>query len=172
MKTIVVMGVSGCGKTSIGEGLAERLHRPFLEGDSLHPQSNVEKMARGTPLTDDDRWPWLAAIGARMQHSIAEGKPLIVSCSSLKRSYRDLLREATGNNTVFVFLDGSEDLLTRRMSGREGHFMPVSLLKSQLATLENPTGEPGVVTVSIDQPVSAIIEDATNRLDKLLTGAA
>ncbi|BCH65042.1 gluconokinase [Agrobacterium vitis] len=164
---IIVMGVSGCGKSSIGEGLAKKLDVPFLEGDSLHPAANVEKMAKGTPLNDEDRWPWLQAIGDKMAAALREGQTIIVSCSSLKKSYRDLLREATGNLTAFIYLEGSKELLTRRMGERTGHFMPVSLLESQLATLESPKDEPCVVTVDIDRSIDAIVEAAAAGLSEL-----
>ncbi|MDQ0458113.1 gluconokinase [Rhizobium paknamense] len=164
---IIVMGVSGCGKSSIGEGLAARLKAPFLEGDSLHPEANVEKMAKGTPLTDEDRWPWLKLIGERMHAALEKGQTIIVSCSALKKSYRDLLREATGHRTAFVYLEGSKDLLTRRMGERTGHFMPVSLLESQLATLENPSSEPLVVTIDIDRSIEDIVDAAVDALASL-----
>lgn len=161
-RAIVVMGVSGCGKTSVGEGLAARFGAPYVEGDALHPQANVAKMAAGTPLTDDDRWPWLRAIAARI--AAEPGPVIVVSCSSLKRAYRDLLRAEAGRPVAFVYLHGSEALLTERMNARVGHFMPPTLLKSQLATLEDPRGEPGVVVVEIDQPISGIVAEAARRL--------
>lgn len=153
---IIVMGVSGCGKSSVGEKLAEALHISFVEGDALHPTANVEKMSKGIPLTDEDRMPWLDRIGEEMKASLEKGEGIIVSCSALKRIYRDRLRAAAGGNLVFVYLEGSKALLTRRMGERKGHFMPVSLLESQLATLEAPTGEQGVVTVDIDDTVEGI----------------
>ncbi|MBW8285604.1 MAG: AAA family ATPase [Rhizobium sp.] len=161
---IIVMGVSGCGKSSVGALLAERLDLAFIEGDVLHPKANVDKMARGTPLTDDDRWPWLDIIGAEMAASLARGEGIVVSCSALKKVYRDRLRAATGGVLRFVYLHGSRNLLTERMGARTGHFMPPSLLDSQLATLEVPTGEPGVVTVDIDQSVEGIVGDAMRGL--------
>lgn len=161
---IIVMGVSGCGKSSVGALLAERLGLAFIEGDALHPAANVEKMAKGTPLTDADRWPWLDIIGADMASSLERGEGIVVSCSALKKVYRDRLRAATGGQLRFVYLHGSRELLTERMGARTGHFMPVSLLESQLATLEVPTGEPGVVTVDIDQSVEGIVGDAMRGL--------
>lgn len=155
---IVVMGVSGCGKSAVGEALAAALGLPFREGDALHPPANVAKMAAGVPLDDDDRWPWLDKVAAALS---AGG---IVSCSALKRSYRDRLRTGAGRPVAFVFLSGSEALLTERMGARTGHFMPVSLLTSQLATLEDPTGEPATVTVDIDQPVADIVAAAITGL--------
>jgi gluconokinase len=163
-QAVIVMGVSGCGKSSVGEALASRLALPFIEGDGLHPESNVAKMAAGTPLTDDDRWPSLAEIGKRMADALVRGEGIVVSCSALKKIYRDHLRAAIGGRLSFVYLEGSRDLLVRRMGARTGHFMPLGLLDSQLGTLEVPTGEPGVVTVSIDQSVEGIVADALNGL--------
>lgn len=161
---IIVMGVSGCGKSSVGERLAGQLDLAFVEGDSLHPAGNVAKMAQGIPLTDDDRWPWLDLIGADLAAARRSGRGLVISCSALKRVYRDRLRNAAGGDLAFVFLKGTPELLAMRMGARKGHFMPKSLLDSQLATLEVPTGEPGVVTVSIDQTLEAIVEDAMQGL--------
>ncbi|RUM07250.1 gluconokinase [Rhizobium chutanense] len=164
---IIVMGVSGCGKSSVGEKLAGALHLAFIEGDALHPAANVEKMSKGIPLTDEDRMPWLDRIGEDMQASLEKGEGIIVSCSALKRIYRDRLRAAVGGNLFFVYLEGSKALLTQRMGERKGHFMPVSLLESQLATLEVPTGEPGVVTVDIDDTVDGIAVTALKGLAAL-----
>lgn len=164
---IIIMGVSGCGKSSVGEKLAEALHLAFVEGDALHPAANVEKMSKGIPLTDEDRMPWLDLIGEDMQASLDKSEGIIVSCSALKRVYRDRLRAAVGGNLFFVYLEGSKALLTKRMGERKGHFMPVSLLESQLATLEVPTGEPGVVTVDIDDTVDGIAATALKGLAAL-----
>ncbi|RUM25983.1 gluconokinase [Rhizobium vallis] len=164
LHAIIVMGVSGCGKSSVGEKLAEALHLAFVEGDALHPTANVEKMSKGIPLTDEDRIPWLDRIGEVMKASLEKSKGIIVSCSALKRLYRDRLRAAVGGNLFFVYLEGSKALLTKRMGERKGHFMPVSLLESQLATLEVPTGEPGVVTVDIDDTVDGIAATALQGL--------
>lgn len=168
---IVVMGVSGCGKSSVGEKLAEALDLQFMEGDALHPAANVEKMSKGIPLTDDDRMPWLDRIGEEMKASLEKSEGIIVSCSALKRVYRDRLRVAAGGNLFFVYLEGSRALLMKRMGERKGHFMPVSLLDSQLATLEVPTGESGVVTVDIDDTVDGIAATALEGLATLgITG--
>ncbi|MBB4192023.1 gluconokinase [Rhizobium aethiopicum] len=165
---IIVMGVSGCGKSSVGEKLAGALHHlHFVEGDALHPAAKVEKMSKGIPLTDEDRIPWLDLIGKRMQASLEKGEGIIVSCSALKRIYRDRLRAAAGGNLFFVYLEGSKALLTKRMGERMGHFMPVSLLESQLATLEVPTGEIGVVTVDIDDTIGGIAASALRGLSAL-----
>lgn len=146
---IVVMGVSASGKTTVGELLAERLGLPYRDGDDLHPQENIDKMARGEALDDDDRWPWLRLVGQWL-HDSAEGG--IIGCSSLKRSYRDLIRQAAPDAN-FVHVHGTPELLRERMENRTGHFMPASLLDSQLATLE-PLGddEPGVVVDVADAP--------------------
>jgi gluconokinase len=154
---IVVMGVSGCGKSSVGERVAAQNGMVFLEGDQLHPAGNVEKMAQGIPLTDDDRLPWLDRIGDEIKTAQETSQGLVVSCSALKRSYRDRLKQAADGRLVFVFLEGSRDLLLSRMQARQGHFMPATLLDSQLQTLEPPTGEAGVVTVAIDNALDDIV---------------
>lgn len=140
---VVVMGVSGSGKSTVGELVAERLGIPFADADDLHPESNVAKMSSGLPLTDEDRWPWLAAVGDALAEASATG--LVMACSALRRAYRDaILERAPG--AVFVLLHGSRELLAERIGGREGHFMPTTLLDSQLATLEHfDHDEPGHV---------------------------
>lgn len=163
-RAVVVMGVSGCGKTSVAEGLAAALGAGFLEGDQLHPQANIDKMSKGIPLTDADRWPWLDRIGAELRAVTGAGAPIVASCSALKRAYRDRLRSEAGGDLSFVFLRGSRELLIGRMRERKGHFMPASLLDSQLATLEDPSGEEGVVTVDIDAPLDEIVATSLERL--------
>lgn len=163
-RAIIVMGVSGCGKSSVGALLAERLGLAFVEGDSLHSAGNVAKMAQGVPLTDEDRWPWLETIGALMAEALDRGEGIVVSCSALKRVYRDRLRQATSDRLSFVFLEGTPELLLSRMGARTGHFMPVTLLESQLRTLEVPTGEQGVITVNIDASVETIVDRALKEL--------
>ncbi|WP_313531163.1 gluconokinase [Shinella sp.] len=163
-RAIVVMGVSGCGKTSVAEGLAATLSAAFIEGDSLHPATNVEKMSKGIPLDDADRWPWLDIIGRALSDALAQDKSIVVSCSALKKSYRDRLRAAAGGKLAFVFLKGSRELLLGRMTARRNHFMPASLLDSQLATLEDPSGEPGVIAVDIDAPIERIVAAALQGL--------
>ncbi len=134
---VVLAGVSGSGKTTVGESLARRLAWPFTDGDSLHPAANIAKMRAGVPLTDEDRWPWLAAVAAVMDERIAAGQSAVVACSALKRSYRDLL--LAGRPAVrMVFLDVDLDLLAARLAARHGHFFRADLLASQLADLENP----------------------------------
>lgn len=158
---LVVMGVSGCGKSTVADGLASRLHWQFAEGDDFHPQANVDKMHAGHPLTDDDRWPWLRAIGDWTSSRDASS-PGIVTCSALKRSYRDMLR-APG--VVFVHLSGSRELLEKRISGRKGHFMPASMLQSQLDTLEPlQSDEPGTV-VDVAAGPSEVVDTVLTDLD-------
>ncbi len=137
------MGVSGTGKSTVGAAIADALGCAFVEGDDLHPAANVEKMRSGTPLTDEDRWPWLRAVAARIGEHEAAGTDLVVTCSALRRTYRDLLRE--GHDSVwFAHVDTPREVLEQRLRDRKGHYMPGSLLDSQLATLE-PLGddEPG-----------------------------
>jgi gluconokinase len=153
--SIVVMGVSGSGKTSVGEAVARAFGYAFIEGDALHPQTNIAKMSAGIPLTDEDRWPWLGEIGRQLS---GRTDPLVVSCSALKRSYRALLREGAGGDLVFVYLQGSRDVLAGRMQHREGHFMPASLLDTQLATLEEPIDEPRTVVIDVDQSAADVIK--------------
>ena len=150
----VLMGVSGCGKSSVGGALAERLGATYVDGDDLHPDTNIRKMGAGIPLTDEDRWPWLQRVG----EVLAEGGPMIfVGCSALKRAYRDRIRETTGLPVRFIHLAGARDLILSRMNARPGHFMPSSLLDSQFAALEPPTDDEGAVTVNIDQPLERIV---------------
>ena len=164
---VIVMGVSGSGKTSIGEGIAAAFDCRFVEGDSLHPKANIEKMSAGIPLDDEDRWPWLDIIGRQIGEGVGRDEMIVVSCSALKKVYRDRLRKAAGGHLAFVFLDGARAVLEERMKTRSGHFMPASLLDSQFATLEPPTAEPLVVTVDVDQPIDAIVEKSVAGLKDL-----
>jgi len=156
----VVMGVAGCGKTSVGEALAEALAVPFTEGDRLHPPSNVAKMSSGTPLTDEDRWPWLEKIGEALRGDSGH----IAACSALKRSYRERIAARAGRPVSFIFLDGSRETLEKRMRERKGHFMPASLLDSQLATLERPASDERALRLDIDQPVALLVAQARDWL--------
>jgi gluconokinase len=161
---LVVMGVAGCGKSSVARGIQDRLGWSFAEGDDLHPIANIEKMSAGTPLDDADRWPWLDSIVAWTSHEDAAGRNTIVTCSALRRVYRDRLRSAPGR-TVFLHLHGSEELLSRRLSARPGHFMPPSLLPSQLATLEQLEPDESGVALDIAAPVPDLVEQAMSLLD-------
>jgi carbohydrate kinase (thermoresistant glucokinase family) len=144
-RRIIVMGVSGCGKSTVGAALAKALARVFVDGDDLHPQSNRDKMAAGTPLTDEDRLPWLDRVG----ETLASGDGAVIACSALKRSYRDRIRN-WAPDTVFIHLTGSEELLAARHKARTNHFMPTSLLRSQLDTLEDLEPTEMGAEVSID----------------------
>lgn len=157
---IVVMGVSGCGKSSIGAALAQALGCDFRDGDDLHPAANVAKMAAGNPLSDDDRWPWLDRVAA----VLADQPPVIVGCSALRRAYRDRLRTGAGGQVVFVHLAGSRDVIAERMAARADHFMPPSLLDSQFATLEPPGKDEAAINVDIDQPPDAIVAQVLGAL--------
>jgi len=152
------MGVSGCGKTAVGEALADGLGVPFIEGDQHHSQTNIDKMAAGIPLTDDDRWPWLAALGGILGETVRQNGGGVLACSALRKAYRCRLADAAGLPVRFVFLQGSRALLAERMRDRPGHYMPVALLDSQLATLEPPGPDEGAITVSIDEPLAALVE--------------
>jgi len=150
------MGVSGAGKTTVGERLAERLKWEFLEGDRLHPRENVAKMESGHPLTDADRAPWLAAIAEVIDLWCARGACGVVSCSALKHAYRcRIIGDRPG--VRLVYLQGSRELIAERLAGRSGHFMPASLLDSQFAALEPPGPDENPITVAIDLPIERIV---------------
>ena len=156
---VVVMGVSGCGKSSVGEALGALLGIPYFDGDDLHPAENVARMAAGEPLTDADRWPWLDRVAA----VLAERAPVIVGCSALKRAYRDRIRAGAGGPVRFVHLAGSRALIEDRMAARTGHFMPAALLDSQFAALE-PPGPDEAVTLDVARPVAEIAAAAADWL--------
>ncbi len=156
----IVMGVSGSGKSLIGGAIAAQLGVPFIEGDRLHPEANVAKMSSGVPLTDDERWPWLDRVGEDLRSAAAASKGAVAACSALKRIYRDRLRAAAGPTLRFVFLRGERATLAARLTARKHHFMPASLLDSQLATLEEPTSEAGVCTIDVEATPDAIVAAA------------
>jgi carbohydrate kinase (thermoresistant glucokinase family) len=149
------MGVSGSGKSTVGELVAERLGVPFVDGDALHPAANVAKMASGVPLTDDDRIPWLRAVGRALADTSPEGA--VVACSALRHAYRDLIR-SEAPDALFAELDGDRALLAARMAARPGHFMPVSLLDSQLATLEPLRPEEDGLRLDVARPPAELAE--------------
>ena len=160
---LVVMGVSGSGKSTIAERLAARLGWRYEDGDKYHPPANVAKMSAGHPLTDEDRWPWLQAIADEIDRTCTQGERAVVACSALKRAYRDIL--VHGRNDVrIVFLNGTQDLIAARLAARKGHFMPPGLLTSQFKTLEPPQPTERPITVSIDAPVEAIVDDIIRQL--------
>ena len=161
---VIVMGVSGSGKSTIGEALAKRLSWRYEDGDKFHPAGNVAKMAAGQPLTDEDRWPWLRAIADQIDRLSAAGVRSVISCSALRRVYRDIL--VHGRQDVrLVYLNGTQALIADRLSRRKGHFMPQGLLTSQFNTLEPPTADEHPVTVSIAAPVKTIVDDVLRQLD-------
>lgn len=153
----VIMGVSGSGKTTVGTALAHALDVAFVEGDALHPPENVRRMARGIPLTDADRRPWLLAIAQRLRAAQQSGSGIVVTCSALKRSYRDLLRTEGAPDVRFVFLSGGQALIASRISERRGHFMPASLLGSQFATLEEPAADEDAWVCDVREPAETIV---------------
>lgn len=148
----VVMGVSGCGKSSIGTGFAAARGMQFTDGDHLHPPANIAKMSLGEALNDDDRAPWLDLVGAALA-----GGDQVIACSALKRIYRDQITRRAGAPVMFLFLQGERDILLKRMAARPGHFMPTSLLDSQLATLEPPAADELHLIQNIDQTPAEII---------------
>jgi gluconokinase len=162
---LVIMGVSGSGKSTIAEGLRRKLGWQYQEGDGLHPSSNVAKMSAGTPLTDEDRLPWLGKIAERIDQWRAQGISGIVTCSALKRSYRDII--AGGRpDVLIVYPKGSQELIAGRMAKRKGHFMPASLLESQFRILEEPSPDENAMTVDIDQPPDAIVAEIVRRVEE------
>lgn len=159
MIRLVVMGVAGCGKSAVGAALAQVMAVPFRDGDDLHPAENVAKMSRGEPLSDADRWPWLALVGQALAK-----EPMIIGCSALKRSYRDFITDQAGAPVTFINLAGSRAVIERRMRARQGHFMPPALLDSQFAALEPPMPDENAITVQIDQPPAGVVADVMEKL--------
>jgi gluconokinase len=153
----VVMGVAGCGKSTLAEALAEQLNWKHLDADDFHPRSNIEKMRAGTPFTDEDRYPWLESIRAELDRIVAQGNSAVLACSALKRSYRDILR-ATRAPVLFVLLQASRQQVAERLAKRSGHFFPAALLDSQLAALEPPDSSEPHVVVPAFQPVADMVE--------------
>lgn len=153
--SLVIMGVAGCGKTLVGEALHSSIGLTFVDGDSLHPPANIQKMSAGIPLQDADRWPWLTLVGQRIGASSA---PMAIGCSALKRSYRDHIRLAADERIGFVYLAGERSVIEKRMQARQGHFMPTSLLDSQFATLEPLQDDEFGITINIDQPPARIVD--------------
>jgi carbohydrate kinase (thermoresistant glucokinase family) len=161
---LIVMGVSGSGKTTIGEELARRLRWRYEDADTFHPASNVAKMSAGQPLTDEDRWPWLRAIADEIDRASAAGERVVIGCSALRRVYRDLLVHGRDDVRI-VYLQGTQALIAGRLGERKDHFMPAALLASQFKTLEPPTPDEHAVTVSIDAPAETIVDDIFQQLE-------
>jgi len=151
-RAIIIMGVSGSGKSTLASLLGRQLGVPFFEGDSFHSNTNVEKMRRGVPLTDADRWPWLDALGAAIGKAVREEGVAVAACSALKRSYRDRLRAAIGLPARFILLEIGREELVRRLESRPGHYMPASLIDSQLAILEPPGADERAITLDSTVP--------------------
>ena len=164
LAAIVVMGVSGSGKSTIGRPLAARLGCPFRDADSFHPKANIEKMRGGEPLTDDDRWPWLQAIAGWIAEHRAAGTTCVVTCSALKRAYRDIITNNQSKDVRLVYLKGDFDLIEARLKARKGHFMPPELLQSQFDALEEPAPDEHVITISIDATPEEIVERVLKQL--------
>ena len=156
---VVVMGVSGCGKSTVGRLIAQALQRPYLEGDAFHPPENVARMAAGTPLTDADRQGWLQTLAGELAAAQRSGTGAVLACSALKRSYRDMLRSGV-SDLAFVHLHGGREVLESRMARRSGHYMPASLLQSQLATLEPPQADERAITLDIAVGPDALAQAA------------
>ena len=163
LRVLVVMGVSGCGKTTVAALLAGRCGWPFEEGDALHPQSNVDKMQAGHALTDEDRWPWLERVADWIEGQIDAGRNGIITCSALKRAYRDILNRR-GSGVVFVYLAGDRESIAARLSARRGHFMPPSLLESQFEALEEPQSDEPAIRVNIGPSTQEIAQDIADEL--------
>ena len=159
---LVVMGVAGCGKTSVAQEIVARIGGRLIEGDAFHPPANIAKMSAGIPLEDADRHGWLECLGVELAASVAAGERPVLACSALKRRYRDQLRAAV-SGLSFVFLDLSRAAAAERVANRPGHFMPASLVDSQFAALQRPEGEAGVVCIDATLPVAAIVAEAIDR---------
>jgi carbohydrate kinase (thermoresistant glucokinase family) len=164
LAAVVVMGVSGAGKSTVGRIVAEQLSCLFRDADSFHPQANIEKMSRGEPLTDADRWPWLQAIAAYIAEHRAAGTTCVVTCSALKRAYRDIVTNKQSNDVRLVHLKGDFDLIAARLAARKGHFMPPALLQSQFDALEEPAADEHAIAVSIDAAPEEIAGRVVNAL--------
>jgi gluconokinase len=158
---LVLMGVSGCGKSTVAGVLAGRLGWDLGEGDDLHPPANVEKMAAGHPLTDDDRWPWLERVADWIRERTDAARPGIITCSALKRTYRDILR---GEHVVFVYLHGTREQIATRLANRHGHYMPPSLLDSQFADLEPPGDDERALRIDIGPPAAVQANEIVEKL--------
>ncbi len=159
---LIIFGVSGAGKTTVGKLLARKLSWHFLEADDFHPAANVEKMHRGHPLTDEDRWPWLECLREQIERSRAAGENAVLACSALKRKYRDCLR--VNSDVKFVFLRGDYALIAEQLRHRRGHFMNPDLLRSQFADLEEPEPDEGAITIELGRTPEELVEEIKTKL--------
>ena len=167
-RIIIAMGVSSSGKSTVGQSIARRLHVPFLDGDGYHPEANVEKMRNGIPLTDEDRWPWLERLAKALAEAADRKGAAVGACSALRRAYRDFLVEQAGEPILFVYLDGTKDVIAARMAKRSHEYMPASLLDSQFATLEVPDpASENVLVVPVTDSVEKITMTTVKALDHL-----
>ncbi|MDE0113214.1 MAG: gluconokinase [Albidovulum sp.] len=153
---LIVMGVAGAGKSTVGLAVAKALRATYFDGDDFHPRANIQKMSEGIPLNDEDRAPWLRTVGETLAKA---NEPTLVGCSALKRRYRDLIRELAGERILFLFLSGSPEIIKERMAGRLGHYMPLSLLDSQFRDLEPPEIDENAVIVDVDQPLDHLVDE-------------
>jgi carbohydrate kinase (thermoresistant glucokinase family) len=166
-RILIVMGVASSGKTVTGKAIARRLHAPFLEGDDFHPPANKAKMRAGIALNDDDRRPWLTALAHALRDAVAQKGVAVSACSALKRAYRDLLVHEAGEPILFVYLDGSREVIGVRIAKRQHEFMPASLLESQFETLEVPGDDENAITVPVTLPVETIAERVVRAMPHL-----
>lgn len=162
-RLFVIMGVAGCGKTSIGEGVAKVMDSNFIDGDDFHPQTNIDKMSTGLPLTDEDRWPWLETVAKALANH--KGKAFL-GCSALKQEYRDYITKHAGEPVSFIHLSANKELIASRMATRAGHFMPTSLLESQFKTLEVPNSEENAINIDISLSKEEVIINICQILKK------
>ncbi len=163
---LVVMGVSGAGKSTVGKLIATRLDCPFRDADSFHPPANIEKMSRGEPLTDEDRWPWLQAIAGWIDEHRKASTTCVVTCSALKRAYRDIVTAKQSADVRLVYLKGDFALIAARLKARKGHFMPPELLKSQFDALEEPAADENAIVVTIEETPDEIAGDVARALKR------
>lgn len=163
-RLVVVMGVSGAGKTTIGEKLAAELELPFIDADNFHPRANVEKMRSGQPLDDGDRWPWLEIVANAMRNTADTKGRVICACSALRRDYRDFMVEKAGEPILFILLHGDKQVIAERQANRPGHFMPSALLDSQFATLEHFEADEMGITLDVAQSVDELVAEAAGYL--------
>lgn len=164
IRLIVVMGVSGAGKTTVGEALAQRLDVPFIDADNLHPRENVEKMRGGAALDDADRWPWLEIVADAMRNTAQTRGRVVCACSALRRAYRDCLVGRAGEPILFILLHGEKSVIAARQANRPGHFMPATLLDSQFATLEHFEDDEAGLTLDVALSVDELVEEAVQKL--------
>lgn len=162
---VIVMGVSGCGKSTLGSLLAEALRCPFLEGDDFHSREAIDKMRNGQPLDDVDRWPWLERLGKATADAVAKQGIAVAACSALRRCYRDRLRATIGRPVQLILLENSRERLIERLAARSGHFMPVKLIDSQLATLERPLADEDALNLVTEEPAIRLRDHVLARLE-------